>query len=350
MLALAPGETIQLSAAAMYKGLPLRAEENSFSWTVDGGVGVITGGGQLTGADDLSAQGTVTVSAGDFTASVTVIIDKDPPQIETTLEGSSLSASIHDEIDTALSASNVKLLVDGAAASANFDSESGTLSAQLPEDGALHHVVIEAGDMSGNWARASLAYEAEGYSCGAVFSDMPVSHWATKYVEYMYHAGILNGKEQNGALRYDPSTGMTRQEFASVMIRFLGTDTSLYEESSFDWTDTDQIADWALPSVKAAAALGIMNGKGAEGSVRFDPLGQISRQEVMTVIGRMQEDSKFGKSDLAAFSDASDVADWALPYVQSLVRQGIISGTDGKLNPAAPVSRAEVAKIVFEYR
>ena len=348
VLKLSPAETVQLSASATYKGLALKADPDCFSWSLDGGVGGITATGSFTAVNDSSAKGTVTVTAGDASASVEVVIDKQPPVISWATEDGLLNAGIRDNVDEVLSHSSINVLIDGTKVDFSFEPEDGSLSAVLPEDGLLHHVVIEAGDSNANWSRASIAYEAPGFSCGSIFEDMPDTYWATRFVEYMQRAGILNGKERDGIVRYDPQIGMTRQEFAAVMVRMLGTDTSQYEEREFDWTDMDQISAWALPSVKASAALGIMNGKGSGEEIRFDPLGQITRQEVMTVIGRMQKGDKFGRDDLASFSDAADVADWARSYVQSLVAQKIITGSDGKLNPTAPVSRAEVAKIIFE--
>ncbi len=347
-LKLAPGETVQLSASATYKGLAIRSDQDCFTWTLDGGIGAVSGSGSLTASNDLSAKGTVTVSAGGASATIDVVIDKTAPAIEWGVDDILLTAQIRDEIDETVAASRVSVRMDGEKAQYSYDPESGELLMELPEDESLHHIVIEAGDANGNWARVSIACEAPGFACGSIFEDMPDTHWATKFVEYMYQAGILNGKERDGIVRYDPQIGMTRQEFAAVMVRMLGTDTAQYEEREFAWTDTDQISAWALPSVKAAAALGIMNGKGSGDEVRFDPLGQITRQEVMTVIGRMQKGDKFGRDDLSSFTDAASVADWARDYVQSLVAQKIITGSNGKLNPTAPVSRAEVAKIIFE--
>lgn len=355
---LEPGETLQLGASAEYKGLPIRADQGSFSWTVDGGIGQITPAAMsegsvspkiiFTASEELSTRGTITVSAGACSASLDVIIDKTAPELDWSVEYTALSAEIWDEIDGSISPARINVRIDGEKADFSYDQESGQLSAELPDDALLHHIVIEAGDEGGNWRRAGIEYEAAGFSCGSIFEDMPEDHWATGYVEYMNRMGILNGKEKGDVLIYEPDKSMSRQEFAAVMIRMLGVDTSLYEEREFPWIDTDTISSWAVPSVKAAAALGIMEGKGSGDMLRFDPLGQITKQEAYTVIGRIWKDDRFGLDDLSAYSDAKDVAYWALPFVQSLAARKIIEGKDGRLDPLVHINRAEVAKIIFE--
>ena len=156
--------------------------------------------------------------------------------------------------------------------------------------------------------------------------------------------GRLSGKKRV----YDPDQTMTRQEFAAVITRWLDVDTAVYSEGKLSFSDASKIQDWAKDSVKAAVALGYMAGKAVSGTdtVNFDPTGPISRQEVMTVIGRIQEKG-YPEAPLQ-FKDAKDVASWALPYASALVGQGVITGYDGKLHPNGNVTRAQIAKIISE--
>jgi len=51
---------------------------------------------------------------------------------------------------------------------------------------------------------------------------------------------------------------------------------------------------------------------------------------------------------LDKFSDKGDIADYAADYLATLVKEGLIVGSDGRLNPRANTTRAEAA--VFMYR
>ena len=45
--------------------------------------------------------------------------------------------------------------------------------------------------------------------------------------------------------------------------------------------------------------------------------------------------------------DAGQVGDWALPYVQSLVGQGVVTPTDNKLRPTDALTRGELAQLLY---
>ena len=95
--------------------------------------------------------------------------------------------------------------------------------------------------------------------------------------------------------------------------------------STFFLENTPSVVGWA-------SIVGEKEGKGPLGSC-FD---------------KVEEDSHFGKDDLSAFGDAEEVADWALGFVQNLAAQGMLEGFGESLKPAVPITRAEVAKIIFE--
>ncbi|MBR5756807.1 MAG: S-layer homology domain-containing protein, partial [Firmicutes bacterium] len=171
--------------------------------------------------------------------------------------------------------------------------------------------------------------------------------WSTKYVEYLYRQGIISGSAKGDSLVYKPEDNMTRQEFAKLIVAWTGRNIDDYAETELLFNDNDRIDAWALPYVKAAYSLGIMNGKSSGEIMNFDPQGRLTRQEAMTVIGRLTEKG-FEKSDLLDFPDRDKVADWAYDYVATLVKIGIISGSDGKLMPEGNITREQAAKIIFE--
>ena len=71
----------------------------------------------------------------------------------------------------------------------------------------------------------------------------------------------------------------------------------------------------------------------------------ITRSEAFTILGRTQAVG-YAQAQLT-FADADQVADWALPYVQRLVGQGIVTGSDNLIRPSGLLTRAEVAKLLY---
>ena len=79
------------------------------------------------------------------------------------------------------------------------------------------------------------------------------------------------------------------------------------------------------------------------------PDAPISRQEAMTVVARALEldyDS-YSKTDLSAFSDRSEISNWAMPYVRSMVGAGYIHGRGKILAPLDNITRSEFAQIFY---
>ncbi len=51
-------------------------------------------------------------------------------------------------------------------------------------------------------------------------------------------------------------------------------------------------------------------------------------------------------ADLSQFSDESAIPAYAYPHFQTLVGLGAVSGTDGRLDPEAAMTRAAVCKVL----
>ncbi len=278
-------------------------------------------------------------------------LDETPPVIQADVAASVLVGTVTDDLDSSLSAAGISVTYDGKPLAFEYNTNNKSLSALLPDgDGYEHRIVIRAADRSGNIGRMGFAVATasieEDFVPTAAFADMAPAHWATPFAEYLFRQNIITGRLSGDERIYDPDKTMTRQEFAAVMVRWLGIDASLYTETALNFADASRIQDWAVDSVRVAVAQGFMTGKAVSGSskVNFDPAGPISRQEVMTVIGRIQEKG-YARAEMS-FTDANLVAPWALPYVSTLVGQGVISGFNGKLDPTGSVTRAQIAKII----
>ena len=109
--------------------------------------------------------------------------------------------------------------------------------------------------------------------------------------------------------------------------------------------DAASIPDWALDAVKAVYSLGILQGAGVEGGLAANASATISRAEAMTILGRTQAKG-YAQPELTT-DDAGQVGDWALPYVQSLVGQGVVTPTDNKLRPTDALTRGELAQLLY---
>ncbi|MNV65927.1 Endo-1,4-beta-xylanase A precursor [compost metagenome] len=121
----------------------------------------------------------------------------------------------------------------------------------------------------------------------------------------------------------------------------------LSAEADDNFKDVQQ-SDYFYKEVGIAKKLGIAQGTGDN---RFEPKKSISRQDMMVVAaratkiaGKMLDESD---SDLSRFSDASEVAAYAVNPLAQLIKKEIILGDNGRINPKDTAVRAQAAVIIY---
>ena len=169
------------------------------------------------------------------------------------------------------------------------------------------------------------------------FKDFDRNAWYADAVSAAVDNGLLYGKSST---IIDPNGDMTRAEMAAIINRSFGcykaADISQYKDVSK--------SKWYYKDVALAVQMGTYNGRS---SSAMTPDAPISRQEAMTVVARALEldyDS-YSKTDLSAFSDRSEISNWALPYVRAMVGADYIHGRTKGLEPLDNITRAEFAQI-----
>lgn len=169
------------------------------------------------------------------------------------------------------------------------------------------------------------------------FSDVSDSSWAKPYIDKLSTAGIINGS--NG--KFNPNGQTKRADVTVMLVKLLG----LTPETNNKFTDVDANAYYA-PYVGAASSYGIVNGSNG----MFKPESVISRQDTMVMISQILKGLNLNvntdTSVLTQFSDVNNISGYAQESVAILVNSGIISGSNGKLNPTKAVTRAEMATIM----
>ena len=171
------------------------------------------------------------------------------------------------------------------------------------------------------------------------FRDFDRTAWYVEAVSAAVDNGLLYGKSST---IIDPNGDMTRAEMAAIINRSFGcykaADISQYKDVSK--------SKWYYKDVALAVQMGTYNGRSASSMA---PDAPISRQEAMTVVARALEldyDS-YSKTDLSAFSDRSEISNWALPYVRAMVGADYIHGRTKGLEPLDNITRAEFAQIFY---
>ena len=150
------------------------------------------------------------------------------------------------------------------------------------------------------------------------FRDFDRTAWYAEAVSAAVDNGLLYGKSSS---IIDPNGAMTRAEMAAIINRSFGcyakADISKYKDVSKD--------KWYFEDVAMAVQMGTYNGRS---NTAMAPDAPITRQEALTVVARALEldyDS-YSKTDLSAFSDRSEISNWAMPYVRAMVVRTTFTG------------------------
>ena len=142
---------------------------------------------------------------------------------------------------------------------------------------------------------------------------------------------------------------MSREQFAKILVGYLGIDTEEYAQTPLEFEDVSQISEWALPFVRAATGAGLMRGKTTvSDTLIFAPKDSITRQEAIYVLGALLPESEDEIKD-TDFTDSDKIAPWADENLRRAYAQGLISGyDDGSVRPESKITRAEAATLVVK--
>lgn len=177
--------------------------------------------------------------------------------------------------------------------------------------------------------------EGEEETVTGSFADVTDAHWAYAAIEALKEAGIVNGDAEGN---FNPEANVTRAEFAKMVVELKGLEATATESAFEDCT----AADWYTPYVVAAAEAGYVTGMS---DTFFGANEKISRQDICTILGRVIGEVE-GVTP-AEFTDAADIADYAVEYVNTMASLKIVNGyEDGSFAPNANATRAEAAKII----
>ena len=153
------------------------------------------------------------------------------------------------------------------------------------------------------------------------FADVKASSWFGKYVIDLYNDGIING---TSATTYAPNNTLTWAAALKLLL-----------VSSGDLKAADATgADWSKNTIAKAAELGLV-------AADLDGAKAISRLEFCQVAAKL---NKLAESKTESkFTDCTD------GYVMALVDAKVINGmTETTFEPAASLTRAQIAKIIYQ--
>ena len=197
-----------------------------------------------------------------------------------------------------------------------------------------------------------------GPTCpGYAFRDMPApGNWAHAGLDYCIYSGYINGLS---ATTVDPSGTCTRAQLVCILYRIQGEPKVVegYELDKLLRAPFDDVprGQWYTNAIWWAKFTGIVNGTSA---TTFDPSGQITREQLATILYRYTAeyapDATGNAASLADYPDAGSVSAYARDAMSWAVGNGLIKGNAHDngldyLDPNGSATRAQVATILMRY-
>ena len=199
---------------------------------------------------------------------------------------------------------------------------AGTVAVITKADGTKE--IVKASVPTGDGLQVTLGESAAVtlVDNAKTFTDVPADSWAKEGVDYVSARATMNGV---GGGSFGGDLPMTRAMAWAVLFR-QNVDGAA-DSSSGQWYDNAQ--KWAAQQ------------KLSDGS---SPDAAITREQLVTTLYRAAG-APTVSGDLSGFADADQVSAYARSAVLWAVQNGILKGSDGKLDPGANATRNQVAAI-----
>ena len=197
---------------------------------------------------------------------------------------------------------------------------------KLAEAERIYHLLTEGSDTPVRPVTPSKP-KNDKPTTGSSFTDVPAGSWYEEAVNYVHEKGLMNGTSSNA---FSPNANTTRGMIVTILARVEGVNTN-----GTPWYAAGQ--KWAMDN-------GISDGTKMP--------GVITREQLATILYRYAKQKGYDVSKsaaLTAFSDADKVSGYAAEAMQWAVAEGLLQGSNGKLDPQGSATRAQVATILMRF-
>lgn len=143
----------------------------------------------------------------------------------------------------------------------------------LPEKSLTRAELVQ---VLANYAEADLSSNT-----ASGFSDVAAGAWYAPAVAWAKENGYISGYPDG---TFKPNQTVTREDFCTIMSRYLQKQGVTYTTKTVTFADESQIAGYAKEHVAYCAGIGLVNGVGND---KFDPKAGTKRAEAATIMVRL---------------------------------------------------------------
>ena len=177
------------------------------------------------------------------------------------------------------------------------------------------------------------------------FTDLAAGAWYEDAVAYVYRHDLMSGYSED---LFGPNNDLSRAQLCQIIYNMEGRPTVAGGSSFSDVAD----GAWYTDAVTWAASQGIVDGYGGG---LFGPDDNITREQLASILYRYAQakgyDVSIGEdTNILSYTDASDVAEYAISAMQWACGSGVITGiSESALAPRGEATRAQAAMMLMRF-
>ena len=202
---------------------------------------------------------------------------------------------------------------------------------------------VKSCSVCGEWVE-SLVFEPDPLH---LFTDVKENAWYTDSVRYVLKNNYMNGMSTD---TFSPNTGLTREQFVTILANIAGVDTDEYNDMNL-MTDVPSTR-WYAGEVNWAVSEGYVAGV-AEGVFGAgQPIQRAALARLLYLYAEKNGKETDTLEDLSGYTDFEKVEDWMAEGLGWAVKHGIITSTKDDsltLDPKGIATRAQCARMLTVY-
>lgn len=185
----------------------------------------------------------------------------------------------------------------------------------------------------------------DGKSHALPFTDLAAGAWYEDAVAYVYRHDLMSGFSED---TFGPNASLSRAQLCQILYNMEGRPAVTGSGSFSDLAD----GAWYTDAVTWAASKGIVDGYGGG---LFGPDDNITREQLASILYRYAQargdDVSVGEdTNILSYSDAADVAEYAISAMQWACGAGVIAGiSESALAPRGEATRAQTAAMLMRF-
>ena len=185
----------------------------------------------------------------------------------------------------------------------------------------------------------------DGKSHALPFTDLAAGAWYEDSVAYVYRHDLMSGFSED---TFGPNAALSRAQLCQILYNMEGRPAVTGSGSFSDLAD----GEWYTDAVTWAASKGIVDGYGGG---LFGPDDNITREQLASILYRCAQargdDVSVGEdTNILSYSDAADVAEYAISAMQWACGAGVITGiSESALAPRGEATRALTAAMLMRF-